>query len=132
MTQPKSEPMSEPKTHSPTPWAIAGMTVIWSPSAKAIVAGVSALRETDEVKYSEPHVRTDPDGHEICANAAHIVHCVNTHDELVAALKNVVTMCAFVGLPERVAEDIPELACKVNITLEVAWAALAKAEARKP
>ena len=39
---------------TPGPWETSGAVVVWSPSAKAVVAGASALRASRSVEYSKP------------------------------------------------------------------------------
>lgn len=63
---------------TPGPWRINGATVIWSPTSKAVVAAVSALRETDTVKYTEVRGST-PGFHESCGNAELITAAVNSY-----------------------------------------------------
>ena len=76
--------MSEP---TKTPWEICGASIIWSPSGKATVAAVSEPRGANTVQYV-PLELGSPDFEEACANAAHIVRCVNSFEGLVTALKH--------------------------------------------
>lgn len=56
--------------HTPTPWRVDGADIV-SPSECAVVATVQWCGEGRDGESE--------------ANAAHIVRCVNAHDELVAA-----------------------------------------------
>jgi hypothetical protein len=56
-------------SHTPTPWLVERRTIITDKSAAIAYASTSRAME-----YAE-------------GNAAHIVRCVNAHDELVAALR---------------------------------------------
>jgi Tat protein secretion system quality control protein TatD with DNase activity len=58
-------------------------------------------------------------------NAAHIVHCVNAHDELVAALQDVSQTLAWVGHGE--CRGFSDRLLKTEQALEKARAALEKA-----
>src|SRR5574338_1639700 len=79
-------------SHTPTPWKLSEEGIIAAQSATPATAGgapnpallrtpVIALPPVDYPDYSQ-FKTSDWD-----ADAAHIVHCVNTHDQLVAALK---------------------------------------------
>lgn len=70
---------------TPGPWEQTCYT-IWSPNAKAVIAGASALRATNEVRYAEPH--RDEDLHEIFGNAAFIAASRDAVPRLVAALRH--------------------------------------------
>ena len=62
-------------THTQTPWAIDSEL---PPNARSIIARVGGIGISGNTEG--PHEETD------YANAAHIVRCVNAHDELVRAL----------------------------------------------
>lgn len=57
------------------------------------------------------------------ADAQHIVHCVNTHDEMLAALKGIIELT---GSANR--SSFEQIKQAVNGCLELAEAAIAKAE----
>lgn len=79
--------------HTPGPWEVCGTSVIWSPLAKAVVASVSALRETRVVQFTAPDMFGD-DRHEMFANARLIASApdlLRQRDELLAALNGVVS-----------------------------------------
>lgn len=63
-------------THTPTPWAVS-----------SIAAKATYIRGT------KPHICAEAFGPSVAeaeANASYIVHCVNTHAELVAALERLI------------------------------------------
>lgn len=72
----KTEDMTTPK-HTPTPWKRSGANTIHGPDC--IVAFVGGTER--EVKMHS--------GERWEADAVHIVRCVNSHDELVAALADI-------------------------------------------
>lgn len=44
--------------HTPGPWEVVGATVVWSPSAKKVVAGASACEPASgAVEYERPSLR---------------------------------------------------------------------------
>ena len=62
-------------SHTAEPWVQQG-TLIWSPSAAAVVAQVSELRTTGNVEFRAPGLGSS-DLEEIHANATRAVACVN-------------------------------------------------------
>lgn len=73
------------------PLAVSGVTMIWSPNAKANVASASSLRATDSVKYAEAGCG-DKDLNEIATNAALLAHCFNHFQEVVEAANAFLTL----------------------------------------
>lgn len=68
------------KQHTPGPWR----TAAWSShGTTSILSGGPGLRNTIYVAECSTSLGSELDE----ANAAHIVKCVNAHDELVAALR---------------------------------------------
>jgi hypothetical protein len=76
--------------HTPTPWAAYGTTLSTRAEGPRSLIGT-----TDPLRHHEEEEQN-------AANAAHIVKCVNAHDELVAALK---------GMLEAWEEQFGEGAC---------------------
>jgi hypothetical protein len=98
--------------HTPTPWSLNEQTVK-SPPYELTVAfcgGAAGCSGTDGRIITRQEAE---------ANAALIVRAVNAHDDLVAALRNLISMADFfmTDAPQRVA-------------IEEAQAALAKAEGK--
>lgn len=71
------------KTHTPTPWRL------HERSNRAIIAPTGHL--IAEVTMCNKHIKTEDDRSETEANAAFIVTACNVHDDLVKALKDMLT-----------------------------------------
>lgn len=96
--------------HTPTPWSYSDERGLTGPDNQIIACIIDSRATTQEEQDS---------------NAAHIVRCVNSHDELLAALK------VFVGQfdPAALCED--DLSdTKYAKAARLAYAAIAKAEAQ--
>ena len=106
--QPKEDSMNtnqpKPSTHTPPPWKLIEEGIIAAQSATPVTAGgapnpallrtpVIAISPTDYPDYSQ-FKPSDWD-----QDAAHIVHCVNVHDQLVAALQRCIAALAANGAP---------------------------------
>lgn len=94
--------------HTPTPWHAAGVTV-YAPAGHTARATVADTTCCGSMTRAEDE-----------ANAAHIVRCVNAHDELVAALR-VIAGCE--------ASEIANPEKGLRVCANIARAALAKAGA---
>lgn len=71
----QSQPTARTK-HTPTPWAVSSSVMVIAPQDKRACPVI--CNTMDLGGLSEFNIQ------EAAANAAHIVHCVNTHDALVA------------------------------------------------
>lgn len=91
--------MSEEIKHSPTPWKYCPGHTNESTSKNA-----GAIESADGFYVAEICHDAIPDGQQdpAEANAAHIVKCVNLHDELVEALKSAIALC---NKPEHLQDD---------------------------
>ena len=78
-----THPTAQPTTHTPTPWNLALQGIILDAENHYPIATCSPRNfgSTDGPLYPETCL----------ANAAHIVHCVNTYPALLAALKECIT-----------------------------------------
>ena len=72
--------------HTKTPWTFEGMALIEQPTRKRLMVLSSSLGSEGIMEHE--------------ANAAHIVHCVNVHEELVHLLSD-----AFDKLDKRTMEE---------------------------
>ena len=80
--------------HTPAPW-YAIETTDWE--EKFVSIGICS-RNDASYDFCETGLGLDVDtDEEIRANAEHIVHCVNIHDELVEALEKIEKMAKMVG-----------------------------------
>jgi len=81
--------------HTPTPWEVGRNTHeipgIWTKRGKVVVLFGGQNGEDD---HGMPKYEKTDKGE---ANAAHIVKCVNAHDQLVAALRTQRDTCGFVA-----------------------------------
>lgn len=83
--------------HTPTPWRVEGdTTLIWGHCDTHDLSDYGMGYPIAECRVSPMSTSTwcrAPYADEGEANAAHIVKCVNMHDELVAALENLADFC---------------------------------------
>ncbi len=101
--------MSEAK-HTPIPWVFreaANLTRIWGPGSYPADYPVASCERIEET--AEQHN----------ANAQHIVRCVNSHDDLLAACKSLLAHCI---------DDLPVLPAEYQTAVDKARAAIAGAE----
>ena len=77
--------MTDKQSHTPTPW-----TIVNAPRNAGLHGRIYARGSV----VADVHIQ--PDGID-AANAAHIVRCVNAHDKLVAALRDLLNACEGIG-----------------------------------
>lgn len=78
--------MSEQK-HTPTPWFLVGTQIYRRPKSDLYEFGGPVAGDKPMASASKGWYGEDADGFPAEANAAHIVKCVNCHDDLLEALK---------------------------------------------
>ena len=71
--------------HTPTPWKVADLNAWIEVRSNSTARPICKIWKSDDDGKDEYQ--------ELQANAKHIVHCVNVHDELIGALEQLYPYC---------------------------------------
>ncbi len=101
--------------HTPLPWETLGSAQVVAPDNKSMICEMSEPRDYEGYPTAM-HVRPkiwNPHFKEACANAEYIVKCVNSHEKLVEACKELLEwMGAKYPLPGEQAKERARAALK--------------------